>query len=250
MRTVIFDLDGTIFLGKTAIPGAKEKIDELRKKGIRTLFLTNAGTRTRKGVQEKLAGMGFDIPEDEIYTGAYSLARYLANEHPGKKAYVVGEQGLIEELNNSGIETVDDGADIVAASLDRRFTYKKLARAQKQLLKGAILVATNHDYTFPVENGVKPGAGSIIIAIETASGKKAISLGKPNTYGFELMQKEKGIKKEETLFVGDRIDTDVTFAKNCGIKCALVLTGVSKKEDIGDMKPDYVFESIRDLNLP
>jgi HAD superfamily hydrolase (TIGR01457 family) len=250
MKTVIFDLDGTIFLGKTVIPGAKEKIEELRSQGIQTLFLTNAGTRTRKGVKKKLTGMGFDIPEEEIYTGAYSLARYLANDYPGKKAYVVGEQGLVDELQNAGIEIVDENADIVAASLDRGFTYKKLAIAQKMLLNGAVLVATNHDYTFPVENGVKPGAGSIVMAIEVASGKKAISLGKPNTYGFDLMQKEKGIKKEETLFVGDRLDTDITFAKNCGIKSALVLTGVSKKEDIKDMKPDYVFDSIADLILP
>ncbi|MBN1170367.1 HAD-IIA family hydrolase [Candidatus Micrarchaeota archaeon] len=250
MKTVIFDLDGTIFLGKTAIPGAREKIEELRSNGVRTLFLTNAGTRTRKGVKEKLAKMGFEINEPEIYTGAYSLARYLAGNHPGKKAYVVGETGLVEELENAGIKIAREDSDIVAASLDRRFTYKKLAMAQRLLLHGAVLVATNYDYTFPVEGGVRPGAGSIVAAIEAASGKKAISIGKPGTYGFELMQRERGIKREETMFVGDRIDTDIAFARNCGIRCALVLTGVSKNKDIKKIKPDYVFDSIADFTLP
>jgi len=191
---------------------------------------------------EKYLVVGANVKYTQVVK---SIAR-----HAGKKAYVVGEQGLVDELKNAGIRIGEENADIVAASLDRKFTYKKLAVAQKLLLKGALLVATNHDYTFPVEKGVRPGAGSIVMAIEVASGKKAISLGKPNTYGFELMQKEKGIKKDETLFVGDRVDTDITFARNCGIKCALVLTGVSRKEDIKGIKPDYVFDSVADLILP
>ncbi len=242
IKTVILDLDGTIYLGRSPINGANEKIEEFRDAGIRTLFLTNSGTKTRQSISRKLGRMGFRIEADDIYTGSYSLAQY-AKENRIRSAYVIGEEGLCDDLRAAGVDVVDEDAEMVAASLDRKFSYEKLAKAQKMIFSGAKLIATNHDSTFPVENGLMPGAGSIVSAIESCTNVKAISLGKPNPYAFELMRREKGIEMESTAIIGDRVDTDIMFAKNCGIKSVLVLTGISKKEDAKNL-PDYIFESV------
>jgi len=248
IKAMIFDLDGTIYIGKTAVPGAIDKIKELRKKDVKTIFLTNAATMSRKGIAEKLQNMGFDVQENECYGGAYLLARYISQEHPGKSVYVVGEKGIFEELEKVGVKTADE-ADIVVAGLDRHFTYEKLAKAHRNLSKGALFIASNLDPTFPTEEGSMPGAGSIVAAIEKGSGKAPyVVVGKPNPFVLELIENDHGVKKEEMLMVGDRIETDIHFAHNCGIKAALVLSGVTKKENIKE-KVDYVFDSVADLEF-
>ncbi|MFH1685123.1 MAG: HAD-IIA family hydrolase, partial [Candidatus Micrarchaeota archaeon] len=179
IKAVIFDLDGTLFLGKTAIPGAAKKLEELRSKGIKMIFLTNAATRSRENLLEKILSMGLSAQKDEIYCSSYFLAKYISEFHKGKTVYIVGEQGINDELGEHGIRVVDEKADIVTVGLDRGFTYEKLANALKQLQNGAILLSSNKDTTYPTEHGVMPGAGSIVAAVEAASGKEAISLGKP-----------------------------------------------------------------------
>jgi HAD superfamily hydrolase (TIGR01457 family) len=251
IKTAIFDLDGTLFVGKTTIPGAAEALEKLRLEGVRVFFLTNAGTRSREGVAHKLNNMGLQAVAEEVYCGSYLVARYIAANFPDKKAFVVGEHGMEEELKAAGVKTGED-ADIVAACLDRHLTYEKLAKAHKLLKKGAEFIASNKDHTFPTEHGSMPGAGSIVTALEFSSKKTAHVVGKPNPFAFEVMEKELGLNGDETVMVGDRLDTDIAFAKNAGIKSALVLTGISKKEDIKEkkMKPDFVFGSVAELTLP
>jgi len=142
---------------------------------------------------------------------------------------------------------VDQKADIVVVGLDRTLTYEKLAKALGCLNNGAILIGANSDPTYPTETGLKPGAGSIIAAIECASGKKAHIVGKPNIYALEIIEKEHGLKANEILVVGDRLGTDIKFANDCGAKSALVLSGVSKKEDIKEIKPNYILDSVLDI---
>jgi 4-nitrophenyl phosphatase len=250
IKAVIFDLDGTLYVGKTAIPGAQEKLEELRSKGIKTLILTNAATRSRESMVSKLAGLGIMARKEETYCSSYFLAKYISENHPGKKVFVLGEQGIVDEFSEHGVEAVEEGAGIVAVGLDRTLTYDKMARALKELNDGAELIASNRDITFPTENGTKPGAGAIVAAIETASGKKAVALGKPNNYALDVILKDHGLERDEVLMVGDRLETDILFAQKCGIKSALVLTGISKKEDIKEIKPDFVYNSVSELSLP
>ena len=253
IKAVIFDLDGTLYVGKTPVPGAAEKLRELRQNGVKVLFLTNAATKSRADVALKLSMMGFEARKEEVYGGAYMLARYIALNHKGKAAFIVGEKGIADEFSEAGITVAGGGtpgnAGIVAVGLDRMFTYDKLAKAHIALSKGAVFLASNYDHTYPTEAGPLPGAGTIVQAIEFSSGKKAHIVGKPNTFVMELITKEKKLKKEEMLMVGDRLDTDIMFARNCGIKSALVLTGNTKKEEIREIKPDFVFESVADLVL-
>ncbi|HSB46739.1 MAG TPA: HAD-IIA family hydrolase [Candidatus Bilamarchaeum sp.] len=248
IKAVIFDLDGTLYLGKTPVKGAAEKIAELRGRGIKILFLTNAATRSRANVALRLAGMGFGASKGETYCGAYALAKYIAEKHRGKKVYVVGEKGEHDEFAELGIQTSDE-ADIVAVGLDRAFSYDKLCRAHLNISKGAVFLASNYDHTYPTEIGPLPGAGSIVTAIEFASGKKAHVVGKPNPFFMELILREHHLKKDEVIMVGDRLDTDIMFAKNCGIKSALVLSGSAKKSDIKDVRPDIVIDDVTALEI-
>jgi HAD superfamily hydrolase (TIGR01450 family) len=197
---------------------------------------------------EKLSEMGLEVEEKEIYCGSYMLSQYIKKNYPKKSVYVVGEVGLLEEFEREGIECVEEGAEVVVAGLDRHFTYDKLQKAHTQIRNGAAFVASNKDHIYPTESGPKPGCGSIVSAIEYSSEKKAYTLGKPSRYAFDLISDDYQINRKETYMVGDRLDTDIMFAKNCGIKSILVLTGNAKKEDIKDVKPDFVFESIRNIS--
>ncbi len=250
IKAVIFDLDGTLYRGRTPLPGAAETLDTLRRKGVKALFLTNAATMSRADVAAKLSGMGLHAKKEDVYCGAYLLARYIAQNHRGKSVYVVGEKGIFDELKDVGVPVAgDENAGVVAVGLDRRFTYDKLAKACLALKKGAVFLASNTDATFPVEGGELPGAGGMVAAIEKVSGKRPHVTGKPNPYVMELIGKEHGLGKQEIMVVGDRLETDIAFARNCGVKSALVLSGASKKEDIREngMRPDYVFGSVAEL---
>jgi len=250
IEAVIFDLDGTLYVGGTAVPGAVKKLEELRSQGTKVLFLTNSASRNREGVALKLSSMGYTAHKEEVYCGSYLLARYIAEKHPGKKVFVVGDKGMSDELDEAGVETVEKGADIVAAGLDHAFTYEKISKALNELRKGAIFIASNTDPTYPTEKGDMPGAGAIVGSIECASGIKPHVIGKPNCYALDLIKKNCNLRNDEIMMVGDRLDTDIEFAKKCGIKSALVFSGDCKEKDIGETVPDYVFRSVAELTLP
>jgi 4-nitrophenyl phosphatase len=254
IRAVIFDLDGTLYLGRTPIKGAKECIERLRESGRKVFFLTNAATRSRQGIASKLMDMGFVAKKGEVISGSYLLARYISQNHAGKKVYVVGERGIYEEFAEAGIRTADE-ADVVAVGLDRVFTYDKLAKAHANLARGAAFLASNLDHVYPTEHGDMPGAGAIVEAIAFAAERRPYVVGKPNPLALEMIEKEHKLSNQEILMVGDRLDTDLAFARACGIKSALVLTGNAKKEGLGKIKgtglaPDIILDSVADLILP
>lgn len=249
IKAVLFDLDGTLYVGRTPIPGAAEKVRELQERGLKVLALTNAATTSRERVSKRLGEMGFALGKGCIYTSAYVLACYIREKLPGKKVLIVGEAGMGEELEETGVEVVESGGDIVAAGLDRKFDYARLSIALSELERGAEFLATNADATYPTERGNLPGAGSIVAAIEAASKRKALIVGKPNPYTLELIMREQGLESAEILMVGDRIETDIRFAKDCGMKSALVLSGASGKKDAGEIVPDYIFDSVAGLDF-
>jgi HAD superfamily hydrolase (TIGR01450 family) len=168
-----------------------------------------------------------------------------------RRVYVVGEEGLVEELKLAGLELAGpEEAECVVVGLDRGLTYSKLEGALRCLSRGALLVATNGDPTLPTERGLAPGAGAILAALEAAAGRRADAVvGKPNAFMYELALREHGIRPGEALAVGDRLDTDVEGAKRAGLAAALVLTGAAKLSDLerARVKPDFVLGSIRDL---
>ncbi|MDD5022777.1 MAG: HAD-IIA family hydrolase [Candidatus ainarchaeum sp.] len=251
IKTIIFDLDGVLYRGEQAISGSQDALKKIRNSGKQLFFLTNAGTMSRKDRAERLRKFGFEVQDDEVFTSSYGVAHYISNAKRNSSVYCIGEAGLKEELSSFGIFLTEQKPDFVVVGLDRAVTYARIAKAYRLISSGSKFIATNMDSTFPVEDGLLPGAGTIVHALEYSTGIKPLVIGKPSMYLLDMILKKCGNKKEEILFVGDRIETDILMAKKAGILSALVLSGVCKKEDLKkiskDQKPDYIFNSVSDL---
>jgi phosphoglycolate/pyridoxal phosphate phosphatase family enzyme len=259
LRLVILDLDGVIYRGNQPLPGAVESVAWLRERGHQVYFLTNNSTLSRSQYARRLKGMGIPAREEEIMTSAYATARYLAREKErrnGARVLVVGEQGLEEELRAAELEVVrelgDGGVDFVVVGMDRGFGYQQLHDAQQAILRGAEFIATNRDATYPVENGgVMPGGGSIVAAIAAASGKEPLLIGKPERPTVEAILEASGAAANEALIVGDRLDTDIALGRRVGLWTALVLTGVSSREEAEltapALRPHWVLQGVKEL---
>lgn len=253
-QTYIFDLDGVIYRGNEPQPDAIETVARLRSSGDSVFFLTNNSTQTRQQYADKLTGMGIPTIPDDIMTSACAAALYLAETGGrGKRAYVVGEEGIREELKAVGIQVVEqEPADYVVVGIDRLFTYQKLLNAQQAILHGAQFIATNRDVTYPLEEGrVIPGGGSIVAAVEAATGKTPILIGKPEIYSVKMVLEKAGSRPEDAVVIGDRLDTDILAGRRAGTRTVLVLTGVSTREDAEsaplEMRPDRVIERLGEL---
>ena len=252
MKAILLDLDGTVFRGKTAIPGAGEALEKLRASGIKIFFLTNANNSTRAGIAKKINGMGIRAYEKEVYTSAYAAADFIAHRHPGKQVFCISSGGIQEEMESRGIRVVEnESAQVVVVGYDPTLTYKKLATAFRAIQNGAEFLATNTDATFPVEDGLLPGSGAMVAAVSASTGKKPVVIGKPNRYGIELLLKENMLGKKEALIVGDRIETDILAGKKTGMRTVLVLSGVTKKTHLEKSnekeKPDFILGSVAGL---
>ncbi len=230
IRAVILDLDGVIYRGRTPIPGAKETADWLARNGYGPYYLTNNSTQTREYYAEMLAGFGIQADADHIVTSASLTAR-------------VG----VRVVRRRGKRPIH----YVVVGMDRRFTYRKLHEAQQAVLAGAELIATNRDATYPVEGNVIPGGGSIVAAVATACEREPILIGKPSARAGEAVARLAGVRPEEALMVGDRLETDILAGTRAGLRTCLVLTGISSEEEARaapeEMQPDFILPSIADL---
>ena len=249
---LILDMDGVIYRGEQALPGAVKLVPALRSAGISFIFLTNNATLTSADFAKKLSRMGISVPPEMILTSAGATAIYLQKNYPdGGGVNVLGEAGLIDYISSMPRFRLDGWQpDFVVAGLDYDFDYNALQRACSAIRRGAHFIATNADATLPVEGGeLWPGAGSIVAAIETCSGVNATVIGKPNTYMAETALEFLRLPAEEVLCVGDRLETDILFGARAGIPTALVLTGVSNQDDIENApaRPTYIFADLPDL---
>lgn len=224
-RLYIFDMDGVLFCGDTPVPGARETLAELRRRGAVVRFLTNNSTKTREHNARILLGMGFEAQVEEVFTSAIATARYLQ----GSSAWVLGEPGLFEELRSGGVEVVTDGdAEWVVVGLQRNLTYEQIDEAQWRIRCGARFLATNRDATYPVEKRVRPGAGMVVAAVAAAAEREPeVVIGKPEPTMLRMMLDEAGVDTSEALLIGDRLDTDIECARRAGCDSVLVLTGVT-----------------------
>ena len=251
----LFDLDGVIYRGEVPLPHAIETLNVLRESGRSLFFLTNNSGYTRQQYAERLTRMGIPATPDQFITSAWATTLYLQKALPKAKLLVVGETGLAEELKSGGFTLVDDPEathpDAVVVGIDRQFTYQRLAQAQYAILKGARFIATNSDATYPAEDRLLPGAGAIVSAIATATGAKPIVIGKPNPEMVFPFIQNRRLNPPTTLLVGDRLDTDIALANALHMACALVLTGVSSREDVDsaplDLLPNWVLHHLGEL---
>ena len=259
VSTFIFDLDGVIWRGDAPVAGARESLARLRDAGHRCLFATNNSSRVPMFYAEKLGAMGIEAAPEDVVTSSTATALYLSRHLPrGFSAYVVGEEGIARALESIGGRVWSDeeisagqppqSVDCVVAGIDRAFNFERLKRAQQFLLGGARFIATNRDATFPMENGVWPGAGSIVASIEVASGSAALSMGKPQPGMFLAILENYGLQPAQAAMIGDRLDTDIAGANRAGIGAIFVATGVTSLQSAldasGEERPDVCFEDL------
>jgi len=262
---VVFDLDGTVYLGEHALPGAVEAIAALRQRGKRVLFVSNKPLQPREVYAEKLTRLGIPTAADEVITSGYVLGYHLARHYPDLRLYVIGEDALRDELRAHGLTVLDEfadqdptqvidprGVDAVVVAFDRTLDYRKLNTAYQALLKGARFFATNADKACPMPGGGIPDAGATIAALEHITGRRLELLaGKPSSLMMQVALERLSLPPDRCLMVGDRLETDIRMGREAGMKTAVVLTGASRREDVPRLSPppDFILESLAELPL-
>jgi NagD protein len=245
----LIDMDGVIYRGNEIIPGADRFIQRLLDLNVPFAFLTNNSQRTRRDVAMKLHRMGIDVGEEHIYTCAMATARFLADQKPGGTAYVIGEGGLLQALHHNGYAIVDHDPDYVVVGEGRSLTFETMEIASRMILRGAKLIATNLDPNCPTPHGLRPGCGATVAMLETATGLKAFSVGKPSPVMMRAARKELGLATAETTIIGDTMETDILGGVQMGYRTVLVLSGGTQREDLVRYayRPDLIVDSVADL---
>ncbi|MDR1893522.1 MAG: 4-hydroxy-3-methylbut-2-enyl diphosphate reductase [Spirochaetales bacterium] len=248
-KAFICDMDGVLYHGNQLLPGVKEFVEWLRKESKAFLFLTNASERSPRELQEKLSRLGIEVDSTHFYTSALATAGFLATQSPGGSAYVIGEAGLINALYDAGFSMNDINPDYVIVGESRTYNLETVMHAVKLVLNGAKLIGTNPDLTGPVEGGIAPATGSLISPIELATGSQAYFVGKPNPLMIRHAMKRLKVNREDTVIVGDRMDTDIRAGIEAGIEAVLVLSGVTNYENMKKFayRPNYIFKGVGEI---
>ena len=248
----ICDMDGVIYHANDLLEGAKEFVDWLNRENKSFLFLTNSSERSPLELSQKLARMGLDVDPSHFYTSALATADFIRSQCPGGSVYCVGEAGLLGALYEAGLSMNDVNPDYVVIGETQNYNYQSIAKAVKLVLEGAKLIGTNPDTTGPGQGGVTvPACRALTAPIELATGKSAYFLGKPNPLMMRTGIKLLGCEPEETIIVGDRMDTDIIAGIQSGTETVLVLTGVTAKENLAEFpyRPTYILDKVGDIAL-
>jgi NagD protein len=245
----IIDMDGVIYHGNMLLPGVKEFLDWLENSGKKYLFLTNSPERTPKELHEKMNRLGINVGEDHFYTSALATASFLANQKPNGSAYIIGDAGLIHAMYSAGFTVNNVNPDYVVVGDTHSYNFEKIELAVNLVIRGAKLIGTNPDVSGPVENGITPSTKALIAPIEIASGKKAYYVGKPNPLMMRIALKRLGVKREDAIVIGDRMDTDVICGLESEIDTLLVLSGITDRRGIDQFpyRPQYILNGVKDL---
>jgi NagD protein len=250
MPGYLIDMDGVIYRGGELIEGADRFIAELQSQDVPFLFLTNNSQRTRRDVAKKIERLGIRVSESHVYTCAMATARFLASQKPNGTAYVIGEGGLLTALHKNGFSIVDKDPDYVVVGEGRSLNFEMAEQALRMILGGAKLVATNMDPNCPTQNGLRPGCGAVVAMLEAASGVKAFSVGKPSPIMLRAARKEMGLSTDETVVIGDTMETDILGGTQLEYKTILVLSGSTSEKDLRNYayQPDLIVPSLGHLS--
>lgn len=247
ISTFLIDLDGVVYAGNTALPGASEFFQFLAGTGREFECITNNSTLTAAQFVDKLAGMGIHVPHDHVLTSPQATCVYLAERFgAGARVFAIGEEGLVRALLGAGFRLVDARPDVVVCGLDRRLTYDRLMRACFAIRGGAPLVATNPDLSLPSERGFLPGNGATLAYLRAATGVEPVVIGKPEATMLEIAMARTGASPHETAIIGDGLLTDILAGERAGVTKILLLTGVATQDDVAGApaQPDFIFEGL------
>lgn len=249
-KAFICDMDGVIYHGSKLLDGVSDFVEWLQAENKKFLFLTNSSARTLRELSLKLSRMGLEVSEEHFYTSARATAVFLASQKPGGSAYVIGDAGIINALYDEGLSINDTNPDYVVVSESANYDYARICQATKLVNEGAKLIGTNPDLTGPSEGGViVPATGALLAPIELATQCKAYTVGKPNPLMMRSALKKLECRREDTAIIGDRMDTDIIAGVEAEITTALVLSGVTKKDDLirYAYQPNYVLNGVGDI---
>ena len=252
LRGFIFDMDGVIYRGHEVVPGAPEFIANLRVAAIPFVYLTNNSTTPPDKVAARLADMGIPATANEVLTSAEVTAAEVSRAVKGRRALLIGEEGIRTALIRSGFSLVENHreADVVVVGIDRQTTYARLREAALAIRRGAPFYATNTDSTLPTEAGLVPGAGAIVGFLEIATDVHPVVFGKPSPDVFWHALRALGTEATATAIIGDRTDTDILGGQRAGVRTIAVLSGAGTADDFAAMQPppDWVFPGLAELN--
>jgi NagD protein len=248
-KAFIIDMDGVIYHGNRLLEGAVELLEYMEKEGKAYLFLTNSSERSPVELSQKLDRLGIMVEPEHFYTSALATASFLASQRPGGSVYVIGEPGLIQALYDAGFTMNNVNPDYVIVGETRSYTMEALERAVHLVRGGARLIGTNPDISGPAEHGIVPACGALVAPIELAAEKKAYFVGKPNPLIMRHGLRRLNSQREDTAIIGDRMDTDIVAGVESEIETVLVLSGVTKREEISAFpyQPRHILEGVFEI---
>jgi NagD protein len=235
--------------GKNIIPGADLFIERLLETETKFLILTNNPLYTQRDLEHRLNNSGLNVPADHIFTSALATARFLQSQNPNGKAFVIGESGLTQALHDVGYIMTDTNPDYVVLGEVNNYHFEVIAKAIRLINDGAMFIATNPDSTGPTEMGIVPATGALAALIEKATGRTPFFVGKPNPLMMRSAMRYLDVHTKDTIMVGDRMDTDIIAGVMSGLDTILVLSGVSRREDVKRFpyRPTQILNSVADI---
>ncbi len=248
-KAFLLDMDGVLVRGRDPIPGAQLFIDRLLANQVPFMVITNNPTYTPRDLSYRLLGEGLRIPEKNLFTSALATAQFLARQCPNGKAFVIGESGLTSALYEIGYTLTSKDPEYVVLGETTNFNFEQISMAIRLIAGGAKFIATNPDNTVPSENGLAPACGSTAALIEKATGIRPYFIGKPNPFMMRRALNTLGTHSDQTVMVGDRMDTDVIAGMEAGMETVLVLSGVTRKDDIYKYpyRPTHILNSVAEI---
>ena len=251
VRCFLLDMDGTFYLGENLIPGSLDFIRRVEETGRDFLFLTNNSSHNADFYVQRLKRMGLNVGREKVLTSGEATAAVLQESYPGKRAFVLGNEFLLEEMREAGVTVDQTAPEIVVVGYDTTLDYKKMTAVCDFVRAGLPYIATHPDFNCPTETGFAPDIGAIIAFIEASAGRRPdMILGKPYAGIVEEALALTGLEKHELAMVGDRLYTDIATGLNFGMLSILVLTGEAGEADIAatGIRPDLIFERLSAMN--
>jgi NagD protein len=248
-KNYLIDMDGVLVSGRTIIPGADQFLERLKARGAKYLVLTNNPLYTPGDLAHRLQTTGLDIPAERLFTSAMATARFLQSQKPNGVAFVIGESGLTEAIHGAGYIITDDDPDYVVLGETNSYNFALITQAIRLVAGGAHFIATNPDPSGPSEEGLVPACGAMAALIERATGASPFFVGKPNPLMMRTAINYLGVHSEDTVMVGDRMDTDIVAGVESGMETVLVLSGVTRREEVSryPYQPTQVVGSVAEI---
>lgn len=250
-KNYIMDMDGVIVRGSEPVPGAIEFIDKLREKQIPFLVLTNNSIYTPRDLANRLRYIGINVSDEGVYTSGIATARFLRSQRPDGTAYAIGEAGLTTALHEVGYVLTEHSPDYVVLGETATYSFERITTAIRLIMNGSRFIATNPDPIGPAQGGMAPATGAVAALIEKATGVMPYYVGKPNPLMLRSALRSINAHSEETVMIGDRMDTDIVMGIESGLQTILVLTGVTSREQVERFpyRPSTVLDSVANIEV-